>query len=70
MIRPPTSSDGITLDPARPLSKDAAAAVAQLLAIYEIGRQLLEQREPREVLQTIQRAIVTICGPTTRACCP
>ena len=48
-----------TLDPEQPIQ----APSERLLAIYGIGRQLLEQRSPREIFQTIQDAIVEHLAP-------
>ena len=53
------------LDPTRPL--DAAHAPARFDAIYEVGRRLLGQREPREVLEAIERALADHLKPD-RAC--
>jgi transcriptional regulator with GAF, ATPase, and Fis domain len=55
-----------TLDPQQPLS-GAALAAGRLLAIYEIGRQLLEQREPQAVLSRILDSLVEHLKPD-RAC--
>ncbi len=57
--------DETTLDPDCPLSDPAGAAgdSERVLAIYRIGRQLLEQREPHQVVETIQRAIVDHLKP-------
>jgi transcriptional regulator with GAF, ATPase, and Fis domain len=53
-----------TLDPAAPLSDDSGIGVStRLKTIYEIGRQLLEQREPQEVILTIQQAVVRHLKP-------
>ncbi len=52
-----------TLDPEQPIR----APSERLLALYAIGRQLLEQRSPREIFQTIQDAFVEHLGPE-RAC--
>jgi transcriptional regulator with GAF, ATPase, and Fis domain len=53
------------LDPSRPL--DAARAPARFDAIYEVGRRLLGQRQPAEVLEAIQRALADHLHPD-RAC--
>src|SRR5258708_17687043 len=45
-----------TLDPHRPLAS-AALAPGRLLALYEIGRELLEQRQPPAVLKRILDAL-------------
>jgi Nif-specific regulatory protein len=55
-----------TLDPHRPLAS-AALASGRLLALYEIGRELLEQRQPHEVLNHILAAVVEHLRPD-RAC--
>jgi transcriptional regulator with GAF, ATPase, and Fis domain len=53
-----------SLDPRQPLSeRSAALGPGRLLALYELGRQLLEQREPDEVLRTVHQAIVTQLRP-------
>ena len=57
-----------TLDPRRPLpSGGGALGAGRFGAIYEIGRQLLEQTDPATVLQTIHDAIAANLGPD-RAC--
>jgi transcriptional regulator with GAF, ATPase, and Fis domain len=57
-----------TLDPARPLgSVSPALPPGRLLAVYEVGRQLLEQRRPDEVLEAMRQAIVQHLQPD-RAC--
>jgi DNA-binding NtrC family response regulator len=50
-----------TLDPQRPLAE--LRGEGRFLAIYEIGRHLIEQKEPREVIGTIQHAIVEHLKP-------
>ncbi len=53
-----------TLDPDRPLSTaPREGPSSRLLAIYDIGRRLLEQREPGEVAETILQAIVDHLRP-------
>jgi len=53
-----------TLDPRRPLrTASALAGSSRFLAIYEIGRRLLEKRQPREVVDTILQAIVEHLRP-------
>lgn len=52
-----------TLDPRAPLSRAAGAAGSRFLAIYAIGRHLLEQREPHQVMRTIHEAIVEHLEP-------
>ena len=50
-----------TLDPKLALSSGSLKTDPdpdRLLSIYGIGRQLLEQREPREVIRTIHRALL------------
>jgi transcriptional regulator with GAF, ATPase, and Fis domain len=49
-----------TLDPRSPLSDSAGS---RLLAIYGIGRQLLEQKDPQQVIRTIPEAIVEHLRP-------
>jgi DNA-binding NtrC family response regulator len=57
-----------TVDPARPLAATAEAlGPGRYAALYETGRQLLEPRDPRQVLDTIHRAIVEHLQPD-RAC--
>jgi transcriptional regulator with GAF, ATPase, and Fis domain len=57
-----------TLDPQRPLSADSAAlGSGRFLALYEMGQQLLEQREPAQVLRTIHEAIVRHLQPDRSA---
>jgi len=57
-----------TLDPRRPLPGGGAALGAgRFGAVYEIGRQLLEQTDPATVLRTIHEAIVEHLRPD-RAC--
>ena len=53
------------LDPRRPL--DASLAPARAAAIYEVGRRLLEKRDPAAVLEAIERAIADHLRPD-RAC--
>jgi transcriptional regulator with GAF, ATPase, and Fis domain len=54
-----------TLDPSAPLASCASASGLgrRFLSIYEIGRQLLAQREPARVIRTILDAIVASLGP-------
>jgi len=57
-----------TVDPSRPLARTAETpGPGRYAALYETGRQLLEQRDPRRVLDTIHRAIVEHLAPD-RAC--
>jgi transcriptional regulator with GAF, ATPase, and Fis domain len=57
-----------TLDPRRPLPAGSAGLGAgRFGAVYEIGRQLLEQTDPATVLRTIHDAIVEHLRPD-RAC--
>ena len=51
-----------TVDPARPLAS-AALTSSRFLAIYEIGRQLLEQRDRARILETIHAAILEQLAP-------
>ena len=53
------------LDPLRPL--EAGRAPARFDAIYEVGRRLLGQRQPAEVLEAIQSALTDHLRPD-RAC--
>lgn len=65
MTRPHTEA---TLDPSRPLAATSEAlGPGRFAALYETGRQLLEQRDPRKVLDTIHAAIVAHLQPD-RAC--
>ena len=53
-----------TRDPRQPLSAEAASlGSGRFLALYEIGQQLLQQREPAQVLRTIHEAIVRHLQP-------
>ena len=57
-----------TRDPRWPLSPDSAALDSgRFLALYEMGQQLLEQREPIPVLRTIHEAIVRHLQPDRAA---
>ena len=57
-----------TLDPRKPLPGGGAAlGSGRFGAVYEIGRQLLEQTDPATVLRTIHDAIVAHLQPD-RAC--
>ncbi len=57
-----------SLDPRQPLAAPSPdLAAARLLALYEIGRQLLEQREPGQVIRRILEALVAQLKPD-RAC--
>ena len=57
-----------TRDPRQPLSADPASlGSGRFLALYEIGQQLLQQREPAEVLRTIHEAIVRHLQPDRAA---
>jgi transcriptional regulator with GAF, ATPase, and Fis domain len=51
------------LNPQAPLSGGAPLGAARLLALYAIGRELLEQREPADVVRTILKAIVEHLNP-------
>jgi len=50
-----------TLDPRSGVSDETPSD--RLVSIYGIGRQLLEQREPREVIRTIHQALVDRLRP-------
>jgi DNA-binding NtrC family response regulator len=53
-----------TVDPRRPLPGGAAAfAPSRFLTLYEIGRQLLERREPGEVLDAVRAALLEHLEP-------
>ena len=56
-----------TLDPRRPLPAGGTLGSGRFGAVYEIGRQLLEQTDPATVLRTIHDAIVEHLRPD-RAC--
>ena len=57
-----------TLDPSRPLSTSAdTLGAGRYSALYETGRQLLEQRDPRQVLATVHRAILDHLQPDRAA---
>ena len=51
----------MTVDPAAPLGEGIAAD--RLRAVYQIGRALLEEREPSLVVRAIQSAIVSSLAP-------
>ena len=59
--RPISSTTEETLDPSAALS--GATGSDRLLAIYSIGRQLLEQRDPGEVIRTIHQALIDHLQP-------
>jgi transcriptional regulator with GAF, ATPase, and Fis domain len=52
----------VTCDPRSPLSGGSGAA-SRFRAIYAIGRELLEQKEPQQVIRAIHRAIVENLRP-------
>ncbi len=52
-----------TLDPARPLAAGAALAPNRFLALYQIGQQLLESRDPGEVLRRIHESVIAQLRP-------
>ena len=53
-----------TCDPKAPLSQGASRGPARrLLAFYEIGRSLLEQEDPRQVIETIHQALIEHLEP-------
>ena len=56
-----TSQTEETLDPSAALS--GATSSDRPLAIYSIGRQLLEQRDPGEVIRTIHQALIDHLRP-------
>jgi transcriptional regulator with GAF, ATPase, and Fis domain len=51
-----------TLDPGAPLAQ-AELPASRFLAVYQIGKELLEQREPARVLATIHGAILKYLAP-------
>ena len=51
-----------TVDPARPLTSTVLTS-SRFMAIYEIGRQLLEQRDRARILETIHAAILEQLAP-------
>jgi DNA-binding NtrC family response regulator len=51
------------LDPRAPHREPATTEARRLLALYEVGRQLLEQPGSAAVLETVQRAVVTHLEP-------
>jgi DNA-binding NtrC family response regulator len=53
-----------TVDPSRPLPVVSATFTSnRFLTLYEIGRQLLERREPAEVLETVRTALLEHLRP-------
>lgn len=50
-------------DPQKALSPETDLGSGRYVAIYEIGRQLLEQKEPETVLQTIHEALLSQLRP-------
>src|SRR5262249_59211965 len=55
---------GATVDPRRPLPGGTAGfAPSRFLTLYEIGRQLLERREPGEVLDAVRAALLEHLKP-------
>ncbi|HET7293643.1 MAG TPA: sigma-54-dependent Fis family transcriptional regulator [Vicinamibacteria bacterium] len=52
-----------TLDPTRPLASGLALPPNRFVALYEIGQQLLESREPGEVLRRIHESLVAHLQP-------
>jgi DNA-binding NtrC family response regulator len=70
-MKPPSDRSAhteATRDPLRPLSEGSASlGSGRFLALYEIGHQLLEQREPGHVLRTIHEAIVRHLEPDRAA---
>ena len=56
-----------TLDPSRPFDASAALGAGRHAVLYETGRQLLEQRNPRAVLDTVHRAILEHLQPDRAA---
>jgi transcriptional regulator with GAF, ATPase, and Fis domain len=52
-----------TLDPSRPLREGAALPPNRFVALYEIGQQLLQSKEPAEVLRKIHESLVSLLRP-------
>jgi len=52
-----------SLDPRAPFAAASATESRRLLALYEVGRQLLDQKAPAEVIETVQRAVVAHLEP-------
>jgi DNA-binding NtrC family response regulator len=53
-----------TLDPTKPLAAPSPAfASSRYVALYEIGRQLLEKKDPADVIRTILAAVVEQLRP-------
>jgi len=70
-MKPPSDRSAhteATRDPLRPLSAGPdSLGSGRFLALYEIGQQLLEQREPAAVLRTIHESIVRHLQPDRAA---
>ena len=57
-------STEVRLDPERPLAAGAAALQpGRFLALYELGRLLMQQREPAQVLRTVHEQILLHLAP-------
>jgi DNA-binding NtrC family response regulator len=64
MSEPPSLHTEATRDPSHPLSELSPDWTAnRFVTLYELGRLLLEQREPAQVFTTIQRAIAEHLAP-------
>jgi DNA-binding NtrC family response regulator len=58
------ASTEVRLDPERPLAAGAAALQpGRFLALYELGRLLMQQREPAQVLRTVHEQILLHLAP-------
>jgi Nif-specific regulatory protein len=55
--------DAVCLDPRAPFATAEGNPGPRLLALYEIGRQLLEPKAAGEILDTVREAIVTHLAP-------
>ncbi|MET0552360.1 MAG: sigma-54-dependent Fis family transcriptional regulator [Vicinamibacteria bacterium] len=58
------ASTEVRLDPERPLAAGAASLQpGRFLALYELGRQLMQQRDPAQVLRTVHEQILQHLAP-------
>jgi transcriptional regulator with GAF, ATPase, and Fis domain len=54
----------VTADPSRPLGDPAALSTGERLRVlYEVGRRILEPREPGEIVETVLRSLVATLAP-------
>ncbi len=60
MAAPPRET---TLDPSRPLASGIALPPNRFVALYEIGQQLLESRDPADVLRRIHESVIAHLAP-------